>query len=123
LGVNVPDRLTEERIAKNDDTFREANERIEAVVEEHDLTDRPVPFICECADVRCTQVTRLLLDEYRHVRSDPRWFLNVPGHEVAAMGAAVVIERHDTYVVVEKQGHAGEVAEELADKPAEVETA
>jgi hypothetical protein len=39
-GDGVPDRLTEERIARNDATFREANERIEAVAEENALSEQ-----------------------------------------------------------------------------------
>jgi hypothetical protein len=113
-GDGVPDRLTEERIARNDATFREANERIEAVAEENALSE-PVPFICECAELRCTELVRLPLDEYRYVRSNPRWFINVPGHEVEMRGAGIVVEERDEYLVVEKTGHAGEIAEQLAD--------
>lgn len=117
----MPDRVTQERIAKNDSLFREANERIESVAEEQELTGHPVPFICECADLRCTQITSLTLDEYWHVRSNPRWFINAPGHEVAGLGAVDVVEDHHSYFVVEKQGHAGEVAEALASRETRVE--
>jgi hypothetical protein len=110
----VPDRVTEERIARNDSLFRAANERIESVAEEQELTVEPVPFLCECADLQCTQITPLTLEEYWHVRSNPRWFINAPGHQSAGLGAVAVVEPHATYVIVEKQGHAGEVAEALA---------
>jgi hypothetical protein len=119
VGEQLPDRLTEERIARNDALFRDANERIGRFAAEHQLRDDPVPFICECADRTCHAIVKLRLGEYEHVRSNPRWFLNVPGHQVAARGAATVVERHDEYVVVEKVGHAGEVAEELADEERE----
>jgi hypothetical protein len=117
----VPDRVTQERIAKNDSLFREANERIESVAEEQGLTVHPVPFICECAELQCTEITPLTLEEYWHVRSNPRWFINAPGHDSAGLGAVAVVEDHDSYVVVEKQGHAGEVAEALANREAGVE--
>lgn len=110
------DRRTEERIARNDDTFRQANQRVAQTAAGLMVEDEAVPFICECADEECYEMVRLRLDEYRHVRSEPRWFLNVPGHEAAAHGAAAVVERGRGYVIVEKQGHAGEVAEELADE-------
>ena len=55
----------------------------------------------------------MTLDEYEHVRTNPRWFFNAPGHEASARGAAAVVERHDSYVIVEKLARAGEVAEEL----------
>ena len=116
----MPDRLTEERVARNDALFRDANERIGAFAAEHGLRDGVVPFICECADRRCQEIVRLQLDEYERVRSNPRWFVNVPGHQVAAHGAAIVVEHHHDYVVVEKVGHAGEVVEELAAREGEV---
>ena len=112
------DRLMEERIAKNDAAFREANERIRAAAEEHAADGMRIPFICECADPTCKEIVRLWPDEYREVRSHPRRFLNAPGHQAAAMGAGTVVAERDGWVMVEKQGHAGEVAEALADDPA-----
>jgi hypothetical protein len=103
-----------ERVARNDATFRAANERIRAAAEALDTTIRLVPFICECADERCVDVVRLELGEYREIRSNPRWFVNVPGHETAARGWVEVVATRDGYVIVEKVGRAGEVVEELA---------
>ena len=110
----MPSRRIEEQVAKNDATFREANERVAATADGLMLEDEPVPFICECASTECFDIVRLRLDEYRHVRSSPCWFLNVPGHEAAAQGAATVVERHAGYVIVEKLGRAAEVVQELA---------
>ena len=112
------DRLMEERIAKNDAAFRDANERISAAADEHGVDAMRIPFICECADPTCKEIVRLWPEEYREVRSDPRWFLNAPGHHVAAMGAGTVVDERDGWVIVEKQGRAGEVAEALADDAA-----
>ena len=43
--------MTEERIARNDSIFRDANEQINASAREHDTDEeQAVPFICECAD-------------------------------------------------------------------------
>jgi hypothetical protein len=106
------DERTQEKIARNDATFREANERIAASADEYRLPDR-VPFLCECADTSCTEIVRLSLDEYEAVRSDPTHFFNAPGHDAAAGAAAMVIERHDGYVVVEKLGRAADVADQL----------
>ena len=109
------DRLMEERIARNDATFREANERIGAAAEAYDVAIT-VPFICECADPTCREIVRMTLDEYEDVRKSSRTFMNVPGHHVAARGTAEVVDRRDTYVIVEKLGHAGEVAEALDER-------
>jgi len=109
----MPDRLTEERIATYDAAFRAANERIAAFAADHDMSEDALPFICECADLRCRDIVRLPLEEYRRVRSNSAWFLNVDGHQAAALGSASVVERREAYVIVENQGHAREVVEEL----------
>lgn len=111
----MTDRQTQERLARNEATFREANERIEHQADANELTERPVPFICECADTSCVTIVRLTLDDYRRVRGHSRRFLVAPGHELG-MSETGSVEHRDEFVVVEKQGHAGEVAEELADE-------
>jgi hypothetical protein len=108
--------LSAERIGRNDAIFRQANERIHELVEAEEI-EAPMPFICECADPGCTDIIRMTLEEYSEIRQDPRLFLNVPGHQAAAQGWAQVKERHDDYVVVEKIGPAGEVAEQLEGVP------
>lgn len=115
------DRLMEERIALNQATFREANERINAAAGVY-AVDIPVPFICECADPTCADVVRLALSQYEEIRADSRHFLNVPGHQAAAQGAAAVVAEREGYVIAEKIGHAGEVAEALDTRNAESDT-
>jgi hypothetical protein len=109
------DPSTEERIARNQATFRDANERIHVAAGVYGATMR-VPFICECADASCSEIVPLEIHEYEEIRSDPRRFLNARGHEAAARGAAIVVEERDNYVIVEKIGHAGEVAEALDER-------
>jgi hypothetical protein len=108
------DRLLEERIAKNDATFRRANERISAAAGTYGV-DMQVPFICECADPECSEVVRLELEEYEEIRADSRRFFNIPGHEDVEQPGVVVAE-HDGYVVVEKTGHAADVAAALDER-------
>ena len=105
--------LTEARMAENQSTFREANERIEAAADDMGLFE-PVPFICECAARDCTAIVRLTLTDYEDVRSNPRRFFNVPGHEALSVeaGAAVVVETTPGYVLVDKVGVAGEISKE-----------
>lgn len=104
--------LTAERIAENDSTFRDANERISEHADEYGLTER-VPFICECAETTCRDIVRITLAEYEEVRSHPTRFLTAPGHEGAELEAGRVVAVREDYVVVEKLGAAGEVAREL----------
>ena len=114
------DDATAEKLAQNNSTFRDANDEIEGAAIEHQLgRGEPLPFICECSDSRCAQIIRLTLEEYAHVRSNERWFAHAVGHEEAVEGAVETIERHPSFVVVEKINHAGEVAESLAGEAPE----
>jgi hypothetical protein len=109
------DQLLQERIASNDATFRRANERIGAAAGAYNV-DTPVPFLCECADPKCSEVVRLKLDEYEEVRADSRHFLNIPGHQAADGATSVVIAERDGYVIVEKTGYAAETAKALDER-------
>ena len=104
--------LTADRVARNDDAFRKANEGISNVAADQGV-DGLLPFICECADPRCTEIVRLTLAEYEHVRGRPTWFLNAHGHHVTGGPHVEVVEEHERYIVAEKVGRAAEVAEEL----------
>jgi hypothetical protein len=109
--VTSTDRAAE-RVGRNDATFREANERISDTASREGMDER-IPFLCECAEERCTEIVRLSLEEYEAVRANATHFLNAVGHEVAAGPHGEVVERNDGYVVVRKKGRAAEVAEAL----------
>src|SRR2546423_15623304 len=96
---------TAERVARNDATFREANEHIAERADAYGVDGR-IPFICECAEESCREIVRLTSDEYEHVRSNGAHFLNAHGHVVAAGKHAQVVEEHERYTIVEKVGRA-----------------
>jgi hypothetical protein len=100
-----------ERVAFNDNIFRRANEAVEQSAADLGAEVDHLPLICECAEESCTTVIRVARDDYARVRSDSRLFLNAPGHEEEAHGWAKVVERRADYVIVEKIGRAGEIAE------------
>ena len=106
------DDETAERIGKNDATFRALNEQLSDAATELRIDDR-LPFICECAEPSCTTIVRLSSAEYAEIRAQPTHFLNAPGHQVAAQGAARVVEVRQGYVIVEKIGRAAEVVRDL----------
>jgi hypothetical protein len=110
--ANEPEEMTAERVARNDAAFRVANEEIQAAAAEWNM-DGLLPAICECADPHCTTVLRVTPRQYEAVRSDPRWFINAPGHHVNDQGWAIVVSENDRFAVVEKIGEAGQIAEEL----------
>jgi hypothetical protein len=104
-----------EKIARNNAAFRAANDQIEAAAVDHGFgRNGAVPFLCECSDPHCTQIIRLSLAEYDHVRSNARWFVHAEGHESEIPGVVRLVERREGYLVVEKTGHAGAVVTELA---------
>lgn len=108
--------LTADRVARNQSTFRAANERIERSAEELAPTADRLPFICECPDARCRSVALLSLVDYEMVRSRGDWFLAAPGHEVCVVDGehiAKIVERREMFSLLEKIGRAGERAEQL----------
>lgn len=112
---------TAEVMARNDAVFRAANEQIDAFAKSVDGTaDGPLPFLCECADVTCTDIVRITSSEYEALRRDPVWFATVRGHEGDEEWARVV-HVNDRYAVVEKLGAAAEVAAELDPRGGDVD--
>ena len=109
------DRSEEERIARNNATFRQANERISAIAAEYQADFR-LPFVCECADATCREILRLFPEQYEEIRANSRHFLQAPGHDVADRGSAVIVAERDNYVIVEKTGHAGDVSEAMDER-------
>jgi hypothetical protein len=103
------DDRTAERLAANEATFRDANERIQERARELEF-EPPVPFLCECGEPSCRAIVRVGLQAYEVVRAHATWFLVALDHEGVATAEGTVAERNDSYLVVEKTGRAGEVA-------------
>jgi hypothetical protein len=103
--------LREERIGRNEAMFREANERAKAWEERHRLYSEVELYFCECANPECREKVSLGKAEYERVRSDPRRFVIVPGHELP--DAETVIEQHEDWAIIEKAHEVGRTVEEL----------
>jgi hypothetical protein len=99
----------ERRIARNEERFREVNEAISRGQWPGE-EDSAVGFRCECATLGCNRVIELTFPEYENVRSHPRRFVVLPGHQREAFEK--VIEPRGGYVVVEKIDEVGERVEE-----------
>ena len=95
--------------AENESTFRRANEDLERKAQELNFGDQHPPYLCECEDPACTEVLLLARSEYEAVRSNPRGFFIVPGHDASEDR---VVEQHDGFHVVEKTGEEGRIVEE-----------
>ena len=98
-------------MAKNEVTFRNANDEICRSADRLGISAL-IPFICECDDPECRELVQLSLEEYGDVRRDPRRFFKTLGHEQTAGATGRVVARNERYVVVEKTGRSGRVAEE-----------
>ena len=99
----------QERIGRNEATFRSINEDIERgrdAEDDHTL----VGFVCECGSADCSRLIELTPAEYEGIRSDPCRFAIVDGHEIEEV--ETVVERHARYVVVRKLEASGAVAKE-----------
>ena len=94
-------------MAQNEALARRINERIE--YQRPRNGESADTFICECVRVDCGGVLDLSIGEYARVRSHPRRFVVAPGHEEPAVESTV--EVYPGYVVVEKRGEAGRIAE------------
>jgi hypothetical protein len=109
----VVSSLWEQRAARNEALFREVNQNIALLAERHGtITEEPV-FICECARADCAERLTVEVEQYRRVRELARRFVVLPGHEDPQLER--VVERRPDYLVVEKTGSAGEVAESTQD--------
>jgi hypothetical protein len=94
-----------ERVARNEAAFRKINEAIERG---RQTREGLLGFVCECGRLGCNEIIELFLPEYEAVRADARRFAVRHGHQT---GAEEVLETHDRYLVVAKQGRAGDIAE------------
>jgi hypothetical protein len=101
--------MKQHRAASNEAMIRDVNEGIERGQWPGD-EDTPVGFRCECARLGCNQLVELTAREYEEVRSHPRRFVVVPGHEMTDV--ETVVATRPGYVIVEKLDQAGEVAEQ-----------
>jgi uncharacterized protein (DUF1499 family) len=105
------DRAQKERLAQNEDFFREVNAKISAKAESHGVDSHEYEFFCECADAACVERVKLTLAEYEHIRAEPTRFVVKKDHVVKEIEH--VIESVRDHVVIEKHGEAGRIAVEL----------
>ena len=101
----------ERRIGRNEALFREVNERIERVSGALRTGTDTMMILCECGNPDCVDHIEVSTAEYERVRDESTLFFVRPGH--AKLDVEKVVEHHDEYDVVRKNGGAAEVAREL----------
>ena len=108
------DEPSELHAAANEAVLREVNEAIERGLWPGE-EDARATFRCECSALECAVFLSLAPRDYERIRAGPRRFVMMPGHENPAI--ETVVEQTPDYVVVEKRGEAGEVADASDPRP------
>lgn len=108
----VSDR--KERIARNEASFRELNQSLEANVHRGRTEPEFAGFVCECGDGDCDTTVRVPLDAYSAVRADDKLFIVVPGHELP--DAEDVVDDGNGYLIVRKHDDVAEIVGDNAGR-------
>ena len=90
----------DERLARNQDLFRTANEALHGAVADRIPAAGTVPFLCECNDDGCMGSVSLTLSTYEDVRAHQNRFVIVTGHPTIT--GEKVVSHGDGYSIVEK---------------------
>jgi hypothetical protein len=112
----VPSEEREKRAARNEDLFRQVNERLHDLAVIAGSSEPHEKFVCECEQTSCSLLVELTAGEYRAVRENDSRFLVFPEPWHTSPELEVVVERRGRYWVVEKRGDAGDEAENLAER-------
>ena len=88
-----------QRARENEERFAHANAEIKTVADRVGV-DGKVPFLCECSDLGCTGIIKILLDDYRAAKSPGGAFVLLPGHDDANVER--VVSEGEGFVIVKK---------------------
>lgn len=100
----------QKQIGRNEHQARAANELVSIEGERTLLVgDDRLAVLCECGDASCHDPLVMSVDEYEGIRSHPSRFAVIRGHEFPE--AENVVVDHDEYMIVEKFGDAGTIAD------------
>jgi hypothetical protein len=91
----------QERLAQNQKMVSDANERLEDAVEQNGFDGvRPVPFLCECADIDCRGTIEITTGDYDAAHIDRDHYVILPGHPT--IDGEEIVEDNLTYLVADK---------------------
>jgi hypothetical protein len=112
MSVLLDQSTRDARAAKNQTVFRDFNERVKVQNDDYPYIVPMSDWVCECANESCVKVIHMSPAEYEAVREGGSCFVVAPGEEHVWADVEHVTKRNDRYWVVEKDGLAGELAEE-----------
>jgi hypothetical protein len=98
----------EVRKGLNESWFREVNERLEQRADAQEPAET-FHVLCECDREDCGERIAITFADYERVRADPRAFVVLTSH--VDTESEQVVSTRDDYLVVQKIGNAGLVAE------------
>jgi len=97
-------------LARNEELFRNVNERIEEISAGVPRDQPLLEFLCECDRTACEEKIQAARAEYESIRANQTHFIVLRGHEDPRVER--IITSTDRFTVVEKQGQAAKDAEE-----------
>ena len=99
-----------ERIAKNEAMYRSVNRELQHASEEFgDGPEDELEVLCECGQEDCGATFALTIADYDAVHKERDRFVVARGHDDPEIER--VVREADVYVVVDKFGEAGRIAE------------
>lgn len=98
-----------ERVARNEARFRDINQELRDDLRQLPEEPANVRFVCECGIRTCEETVQVSFAEFEAVRSNPRRFFVLPGHELPDV--ETVIERLERYTVVEKPDDVADIVD------------
>jgi pyridoxine 5'-phosphate synthase PdxJ len=107
----------EVKAAKNQSLFREVNEQLKELGAHSKSFADDQGAICECADEACSDRISLTAGEYQDLRERGTWFAVAPGREHVFADVEKIVEKTESFWIVEKTNHAGALAEKLDPRP------
>jgi len=100
----------EKQVGRNEHEARASNELVSVEGEQADVAGPATLAVqCECGDRSCHEQLSMTVSEYEEIRSESAHFAVLAGHEL--LDCERVVAAHDGYLIVEKFGDAGRVAD------------
>lgn len=100
MDVHEWEELRRRRLSKNEQAFRDHNNRRVEFERQSVGVKDTVPFVCECGDPDCVEGIELTVTEYMGSHCAPNRFVVKPGHIFP--DAERIAEQGDRYWCVDK---------------------
>ena len=86
--------LGEDRLVATQQTFRDANERLQAALDPQVPPESLLPFLCECPDEECFGRIELVGGDYEAIHVHRDRYVVIPGHPTVVGEEVVETQPH-----------------------------